>query len=557
MGDVSQPFALSEGRPVDRLSELLGSHVQFSYTAWDRIVLNGYIERLQRPANLAYFFHDVAGIPCITPDVLLNRTRVYRAWVLHHLAQQHIPLMPAPKGIRKEEVVEPYYRRLHGAEGVACVLTAMEQGRTFVSYTPRYTPTSQDPNWRLLTSCRKRFLHYYFYVFDPVMGPMSLRVATFFPFTIACFLNGHSCLAQELVRDGVSFRKDDNAFLDVADVAALQSAAERLTPAILQQRCAYWVRQLAPRFSVDERSAIDLSYRYTIAQIELATDVIFKRSARLKALFERAAEIGILLGGADRTVHLFGRRITHRYPGRLETVLDRRNEGHPTLRSYYQTSFVKQYEKADRLLRTETCVNDTYHLAVGRRVENLPVLRERMAATNLRYLESQAELLASTVDSGQLAALAQPTLVGVRRVPGVKLHDDRVIRLMEALLHPGTFVANWTTREVHVRLLARHRLTGSEYRLGQLRYDLTKLRAKGLVERLGTSRRYRLTRLGLKLGVLLVKLRFRLLGPLGTLAAQPAPSRPTRNPSQVETAFRQVDTALDHLCDTLGLAHAA
>ena len=39
-------------------------------------------------------------------------------------------------------------------------------------------------------------------------------------------------------------------------------------------------------------------------------------------------------------------------------VADRRNEGNPTLRSYYQTSFVKQYEKADRLLRTETCVNE-------------------------------------------------------------------------------------------------------------------------------------------------------------------------------------------------------
>ena len=113
------------------------------------------------------------------------------------------------------------------------------------------------------------------------------------------------------------------------------------------------------------------------------------------------------------------------------------------------------------------------------------------------------------------------------------------------------------TRETHARLLARHRLTDSDYRLGQLRYDLAKLRAKGLVERLGTSRRYCLTRLGLKLGVLLVKLRLRLLGPLATLVTQPAPTRLTRNPSQVQAAFRQVDAALDHLCDSLGLQHAA
>jgi hypothetical protein len=285
--------------------------------------------------------------------------------------------------------------------------------------------------------------------------------------------------------------------------------------------------------------------------------VIFKRSAPLRALFRRATELGILLGGADRTTHLFGRRITQRYGGKLQTVLDRRNEGRPILRSYYGSSFVKQYEKGDRLLRTETCLNNTYDLGIGRRLEHLPELRERMAATNRRYLEAQAELLASTVDAGDLAALAQPVRVGARRVPGLKLEDDRVIRLLEALLHPGTFVADWTTREVHARLLARHRLTEAEYRLSQLRYDLGKLRAHGLVERLGTSRRYRLTLRGLKLGVLLVKLRTRLLGPLTTLATDPGPTRPTRSASEVEAAFRRVDAALDQLCTTLGLRPAA
>jgi hypothetical protein len=541
---------------VDRLLELLGHHVQFAYTAWDRIVLTGYIDQLQRPENLVRYFRDVTGVTSITPEVLMSRTGPYRAWVARFCGDRKIPLLAAPKGVRKEEVVAPYYRRLSGTEGIACVLSGLEQGRTFVSYTPRYLPSTQDPNWRLLRACRKRFLHYYFYVFDPVLGPMSLRVATFLPFTIACYLNGHSFLAQELTRQGVAFRKDDNAFLDVDDLAALEAASERLGSRLLEQRCSYWAAQLAPRFSPTERAGLNLGYRYSITQIELATDILFTRSAQLKALFQRAAEIGVLLGGADRTSHVFGRRITHRYHGRLETVLDRRNEGYPTLRSYYQTSFVKQYEKGNRLLRTETCLNDTHHVAIGRHLENLPALKERLAATNVRYLESQAELLASTVDAGQLAALAQPTLVGHRRIPGIKLHDDRVIRLLEVLLHPGNFVTNWTSREVHARLIARHRLSDLDYRLDQLRYDLTKLRAKGLVERLGRTRRYRLTSLGLKLGVLLVKLRLRLLGPLGTLTTDPRP-RPVRNPNQVEAAFRQVDAALDHLCNALGLVAAA
>lgn len=536
---------------MERLSALMGHHVQFSYTALDRIVLNGYIDLLQRPENLVHFFHQVTGVPCIEPSVLTLRTDAYRTWVRGYTAEHEIPVAPAPKGVRKEDLVQPHYQRLHGKEGVACVLTSMEQGRTFISYTPRFQ--TADPDYRVIAAGRKRFLHYYFYVFDPVMGAMSLRFSTYLPFNVTCYLNGHSFLAQELARQGTAFRKEDNAIVAVADPVALQVAADRLTAELLNQRCQHWIAQLGPRFSPQERAAMDFTHRLSIGQIELATDVIFKRSAPLKSLFQRGVEIGVLLGGADHTTHLFGRRITHRYQGKLQTVLDRRNEGQPVLRSYYQTSFVKQYEKGDRLLRTETCINDPRHLDIGRRLHNLPALKERMAATNARYLDLQAELLDSTVDTGQLAQLSQPTVLGRRRIPGIKLHDHRVIRLLEALLHPGNLVGDWTTRQVHARLLQRHRLTEADYRLPQLRYDLTKLRAKGLVQRLGTSRRYTLTSMGVKLGALLVKLRTRLLGPLASLPLDARPARSPHHRSGVETALRQVDTSLDKLCAELGL----
>src|SRR3954447_16565935 len=203
--------------------------------------------------------------------------------------------------------------------------------------------------------------------------------------------------------------------------------------------------------------------------MELATDVVFKRSAPLRALFQRACELGVLVGGANRTTHLFGRRINRSYRGKLQTVLDQRDAGHPVLRWYYQTSFAKQYvrgdQHADRILRNETCSNDTRHFGVGRRLENLPLLRDKLAATNERCLALQAELLASAIDTGQLAALAAPTLVGQRRIPGLKLHDDRVIRLLETVLQPAGFVTNWTTRELHARILTRHRLAEADYRL--------------------------------------------------------------------------------------------
>src|SRR5216684_1200851 len=544
---------------MERLLELLGPAVQFAYTCWDRIVLHGYLERLQRPENLIYFFHDVVGIACIEPAVLQQRTNAYKAWVRRVTDEWDIPVLQAspapPRGERKEHFVVPFYRRLKRGEGIACVLTSMEQGRTFVSYTPRFRPPSGDANYRFIKACRKQFLHYYWYALDPVMGPMSVRVATYFPFNVTCYFNGHSFVAQELTRAGVRFRKVDNAFLAVEDVAALQAASDRLSPAILQRRCAYWVRRLVPTFSSAEREALQPGYRYSMAQMELATDIVFKRSAPLKAMFQRACELGVLVGGAERTTHLFGRHITRRYQGKLQTVLDQREAGHPVLRWYYETSFAKQYTRgdrlADRILRNETCSNDTRHFGVGRRLENLPLLRDKLAATNERCLALQAEVLDSAIDGGQLAALAQPSLVGQRRIPGLKLHDDRVIRVLETLLHPATFAGVWTTRELHTRILARHQLAERAYRLSQLRYDLSKLRAKGLVERLGKSRRYRLTPLGLKLGVLLVKLRTRLLGPLAGFVTTTRAGRPPCRTNSVEAAFRDVDTALDHLSHAL------
>src|SRR5438105_11295560 len=110
------------------------------------------------------------------------------------------------------------------AYGVYFIFKSMEQGASFRVTLPKY-PT-KDPNYRILRKHRSRFTHYYFYIRDEVLGPMVMRVASFFPFQTTYWLNGHSFLEKELNRAGVSFRKNDNAFLAVSDPEALQAAAD-------------------------------------------------------------------------------------------------------------------------------------------------------------------------------------------------------------------------------------------------------------------------------------------------------------------------------------------
>ena len=76
-----------------------------------------------------------------------------------------------------------------------------------------------------------------------------MRVASFFPFHTTYCLNGHSFIENELNRQGISFRKNDNAFLAVADPQALQAAADRFTPEVIRKRLEYWTLVLGPKFS--------------------------------------------------------------------------------------------------------------------------------------------------------------------------------------------------------------------------------------------------------------------------------------------------------------------
>src|SRR4030095_11188273 len=91
-----------------------------------------------------------------------------------------------------------------------------------------------------------------------------------------------------------------------------------------------------------------------------------------------------------------------------------------------------------------------------------------------------------------------PSLLAPPSTPGIKIHDTRMIRLMQVLLHAGTTVGGWRAQQLHQVILTSYGLNDKRYGLNQLRYDLRKLRAHALLERDGTRYAYRLTDKGVK-----------------------------------------------------------
>ena len=206
---------------MDQFTQLFGRLVALVYHCFDRVVILGYLPLLTRPEHMVYFFRDVHGIRAITKEVLRKRTDDYHGWVEGFARNHQIPIEWATKGVRKEHYVQPALQRMERRHrfGVYFILKSMELGPSFRSARPKY-PTA-DPDYRILSRQWCRYTHYYFYIRDEVLGPVTVCVGSFLPFSITYWLNGHSFIERELRRAGVAFRKDDNAFLWVADRAAL------------------------------------------------------------------------------------------------------------------------------------------------------------------------------------------------------------------------------------------------------------------------------------------------------------------------------------------------
>jgi hypothetical protein len=395
---------------MDLFTQLFGGLLAFVYHCFDRIVIYGYLSGLSRPERVVNFFHQVVGVPVVSREILSQRTADYQNWVEAFARNHRIPIEWAEKGVRKENHVLPWQRRMVRAEnyGVYYILKSMEQGPTFRVTVPKY-PT-KDANYRILARQRSRFTHYYFYIRDETLGPMVMRVASFLPFQTTYYLNGHSFIERELNRARIGFRKTDNAFLAVDDVAALQAAADRLSPEIIRQRLDYWTLILGPKFSAKERSRLNLSRFYAIAQIEYCRNFIFKRHFPIHKLFERSCELGLWRLTGDKIAAIFGTRVNRRMRGKLATIIDRVEHGHHVFRAYFKHAFLKQYEKFATYLRNELVSNNLadFHLRKG--LDHLNAVRERFLTITDRFASFQAQWLNVHVDFPLLQRLALPMI---------------------------------------------------------------------------------------------------------------------------------------------------
>ena len=540
---------------METFHTLFGSLLGFVYHCFDRIVIQGYLPLLTRPEHIVHFFRDVHGVSPLTKDVLAKRTEEYQQWVEAFARNHRIPIewpdaeALKTKKLKKEDYVRPYGQRMARQKrfGVYFIFKSLEQGPKFGIRVPKY-PTD-DPAYRIVTRQRSRYTHYYFYIRDEVLGPFVLCAGSFLPFQTTYYLNGHHIIAGELQRRGVRFRTDDNAFLWTANLEALQAAADQLAPELIRQRLEYWTLVLGPKFSKKDRAAISLRRAYSLNQVEYCRNFVFRRHFPIHKIFERSCELGVFRLTADVITQIFGVRKHKRLRGKLHTMLEKLDQGHHVLRIYCKSLVARMYEKFGTFLRVEICVNRLKDLGLNKGLDNLPALRQKLVVVTDRLAGFEADLLNVHVDFPLFQRLALPATAGRTKIPGIKIQDARMVRLMEVLLHGGPQLVGWRTAQIHTAILEAFGLTTDTYSLTQLRYDVRKMKAHGLLQREGRSYAYRLTEKGTKVAAMFVLFHQRVCGPLANTLFHHRPTVTSNPPAKIETAYHKADVAIQNLID--------
>ena len=492
------------------LAQLQREHVVLELECIDRMYLNAYVPKLTSEAGMAAFCRGYLGHRFASTKQAVAMTQTFLRSIHDFLRREGLELVRFKKGQRKEDVLQERLRHFHKDEGVIFVGVAQEKVRV-----PRTTRKRLQGGgtiaWIIYSTAMVNV--YYFYCRDKDFGPFFLKFCSYFPYSAKLCLNGHEYLKCQLAQRGIAFQAMDNGLLSCADLPAAQRISDGLSHAKIEAFFRKWLARLPHPYSAQDRRA---GYRYdlSVLQAEFSLTQVGDRAVHGRCFFEEVIRENIDLGRPEQVQLIFARKMQRKTAtdGRCRTRL--MTEGVvPSLHVYYKNTHLKQYHKEGRGLRTETTINNTYDFALGRRLKNLPALRQIGFAANRRVLQVEQLTHDCHIGTEAFEQLQKPAEVDGQHASALPFGQERVQALLTVLvlfcLQPEGF------RHRQLRPLLAQLLGISESKIspGRMSYDLRRLRLHKLIERLPKTQRYRLTSLGLKTALFYSRVYQRLLRP--------------------------------------------
>jgi hypothetical protein len=524
------------------VAEILAEHVTLELEGIDRLYLNVYVPQLQHAGGVAQFFRAHRGQPFASSALMAPISRAFVGAIERFVREQGIPLLTFAKGQRKDDIAKEHlarFTRTGGDQGVLFVGKAQEKAPV-IRTVKRRTADGRPYPWLMPSTAMVN--QYYFYAVDRDFGPFFLKFSSYFPYTARLCLNGHEHLKRQLTAEGIGYQALDNGLLSCEDPARAQAICAGLSAERIDALLRKWLAYLPHPFTAEDQQA---GYRYevSILQAEFALTQVLDRPLSGRVFFEEVIREHLDLGRPSQVQLIFDRRVTKRTPGRFRTRVI--TDGVvPSLHVDYKRARIKQYHKEGLALRTETTINDARDFGIGKRLANLPALRQVGFGANRRLLDVQRLSHDCTIGEVAFQRVTGPAEVDGQRAPALRFEQARTQALLSALVLFCLLPQGFSTRDLRPLLAALLGLDPSHLTPGRLSYDLRRLRLHGLIERRPGTQRYRPTADGLRIALFFTRTYARLLRPG---LAQILPGLPA-GPSPLRAAFDRLDQEISRCC---------
>lgn len=488
-----------------------GSEIKGVLSGLDRIRFRGTIRWLASERGVGTYLSTQRILLKDFKDWAMERTaRIKQA--TEQLAERlGRPLVYLASSQTRKETLAADIAQADGVtEGLVAVLQCVEP-----CHTVKVGPNAATKRLELRHEWAK-CSHYYFYVRDPLYGPVSVRLQSWLPFSLHVCLNGREWLANLMRREGLAFEQRDNCFVDVADVARAQQLFD-------EQRQTGWntlLNQLLSTWHPAHETLFPqpLDYYWSAEETEWATDVMFRSPAALANVYPHFLRHAATTFGSGDVLRFLGKRPTAtvhgKFAGEVISSLKTRPEGTRVKHAVNRNS-IKMYDKQESVLRVETTINDprdmkSYRTKEGdpsgekswqrlrKGVSDLHRRTEISQQSNERYLESLAAVETPTPLKDVAGKVCRRTKWQNRSVRALQPLSEADGALL-ATVARGEFAVNgFRNRDLRTILDGETAPdpAAAKRQAARITRQVRLLRGHGLIKKIPKTHRYQLTTSG-------------------------------------------------------------
>jgi hypothetical protein len=492
---------------TELLSEKYDADLYGVLNCYDRIIISGSLHPLCYAKGMTGYLY-ANGIRIFDYTTFAKPLRDEIRANAEAIAKENgveIEFIAKSKSFRKEDRIQEILRVRGDHPGLVHIFSAMESCTAYKPWHDKQTGKTY------VKITKGKCLHYYFYFIDEELGLCYLRVPTWCPFRLQFYFNGHNWLANQLKQHGIPFEQQDNAFLYLDDFDLANQLAAQLDIENLHDKLDAFARRYCPAVSI-----LGLEYNWSIMQAEYATDLVFKDQRTLQAFYPHLLEALIQAVKPADVATFLGRKLHGNYQGEMGNRFNVRWLG-SRIKHQMGPVVIKLYDKFNIVLRIETTVTDVSFFKQYRQVHHrdsttttkwapmkktiysLPALREALLAANQRYLRFISEVETPEAGVEKLHQLAETKVENNRRYKGFNLLSEEDASLFRLLLRGEFAISGFANKNLRQYLL--HQNSGQITRL------LKRLRAHGIIKKVGRRYKYYLTEFGRQVALMALKLR--------------------------------------------------